>query len=71
MDLATILKSYQAQHLSEELVSVICIRRKKLLESAIKAISRSTFSWTHSPHIEFVGEDADDMGGPKREFFRY
>ncbi|KAE8281689.1 hypothetical protein D5F01_LYC20689 [Larimichthys crocea] len=44
--------------------------RRKLLESAIKAISRVTFSWTDLPQIEFVGEDADDMGGPQREFFR-
>ena len=57
-------------HLSEGLVSTVCIRRKKLLESAIKATSRATFCWTHSPLVEFVGEDADDMGGPQREFFR-
>ncbi|KAK0147047.1 G2/M phase-specific E3 ubiquitin-protein ligase [Merluccius polli] len=61
---------FQEDHLSAGLVSTICIRRKKLLESAIRALSRVTFCWTESPHIEFVGEDADDMGGPQREFFR-
>ncbi|XP_067445137.1 uncharacterized protein [Thunnus thynnus] len=70
IDLAVILSTFQEHHLSEGLVSTICIRRKKLLESAIKAISRASFCWTHSPLIEFVGEDADDMGGPQREFFR-
>ncbi|XP_056253734.1 uncharacterized protein LOC130182673 [Seriola aureovittata] len=70
MDLAVILSAFQEHHLSEGLVSTVCIRRKKLLESAINAISRATFCWTHSPLIEFVGEDAGDMGGPQREFFR-
>ncbi|XP_042267619.1 uncharacterized protein LOC121897287 isoform X2 [Thunnus maccoyii] len=70
IDLAVILSTFQEHHLSEGLVSTICIRRKKLLESTIKAISRASFCWTHSPLIEFVGEDADDMGGPQREFFR-
>ncbi|XP_071326656.1 uncharacterized protein [Trachinotus anak] len=70
MDLAIILGTFQEDHLSDGMVSTICVRRKKLLESAIKALSRVTFSWTHTPHIEFVGEEADDMGGPQREFFR-
>lgn len=71
MDLATILSTFQEDHPSGDIVSTICIRRKKLLDSAIKAISRVTFCWTDSPQIEFVGEDADDMGGPQREFFRF
>ncbi|XP_019748997.1 G2/M phase-specific E3 ubiquitin-protein ligase-like isoform X2 [Hippocampus comes] len=70
VDLATILRTFHEDHISGNLVSTICIRRSKLLESAIKAISRVTFCWTHSSHIEFVGEHADDMGGPQREFFR-
>ncbi|XP_038560055.1 G2/M phase-specific E3 ubiquitin-protein ligase-like [Micropterus salmoides] len=70
VDLAIILRTFQEDHLSHSLVSTICVRRRKLLESAVKAISRNAFCWTHSPLIEFVGEDADDMGGPQREFFR-
>ncbi|KAM6999930.1 uncharacterized protein LKV04_004864 [Tautogolabrus adspersus] len=70
VDLAIILSTFREDHLSGGVISTICIRRKKLLESAIKAISRVTFCWTDSPQIEFVGEDADDMGGPQREFFR-
>lgn len=70
MDLCTIIRTFKEEHISDDQISIICIRRRKLLESAVKAISRATFSWTHLPHIEFVGEDADDMGGPQREFFR-
>nr|XP_029138632.1 G2/M phase-specific E3 ubiquitin-protein ligase-like [Labrus bergylta] len=70
VELAIILSAFREDHLSGGVISTCCIRRKKLLESAIKVISRVTFCWTDSPQIEFVGEDADDMGGPQREFFR-
>ncbi|KAI9535788.1 hypothetical protein NQZ68_040450 [Dissostichus eleginoides] len=70
VDLAVLLSDFKKDFVSDGLVSSICIRRKKLLESAIKAISRVTFCWNNSPYIEFVGEDGDDMGGPQREFFR-
>ncbi|KAK5918883.1 hypothetical protein CgunFtcFv8_022826 [Champsocephalus gunnari] len=70
VDLAVLLSDFRKEFVSDGLVSNICIRRKKLIESAIKAISRVTFCWNNSPYIEFVGEDGDDMGGPQREFFR-
>ncbi|KAL3058068.1 hypothetical protein OYC64_010284 [Pagothenia borchgrevinki] len=70
VDLAVLLSDFKKDFVSDGLVSSICIRRKKLLESAIQAISRVTFCWNHSPYIECVGEDGDDMGGgPQREFF--
>ncbi|KAF5893510.1 G2/M phase-specific E3 ubiquitin-protein ligase-like isoform X1, partial [Clarias magur] len=52
-DLVTILMNFQ-DHLSDDQVSIICVRRKKLLESAIKAISRDSFCWTYSPQIELL-----------------
>ncbi|KAI9516290.1 hypothetical protein NQZ68_017493 [Dissostichus eleginoides] len=70
VDLAVLLSDFKKDFVSDGLVSSICIRSKKLLESAIKAISRVTFCWNNSPYIEFVGEDGDDLGGPQREFFR-
>ncbi|KAA8577519.1 hypothetical protein FQN60_009174, partial [Etheostoma spectabile] len=33
-------------------------------------MSRSYFAWHKLPHIEFVGEMAEDYGGPRREYFR-
>ncbi|KAM3608331.1 uncharacterized protein V6R79_023110 [Siganus canaliculatus] len=41
MDLASILRTCQEEHCPSDVVNLICIRRKKLLESALKAISRS------------------------------
>ncbi|KAM7401404.1 hypothetical protein PAMA_005545 [Pampus argenteus] len=60
------LWTFKEEYISDDQISIICIMRRKLLESAIKAISRVTFYWTDLPQIEF----ADDMGGPQREFFR-
>nr|XP_054592854.1 G2/M phase-specific E3 ubiquitin-protein ligase-like [Nothobranchius furzeri]XP_054592855.1 G2/M phase-specific E3 ubiquitin-protein ligase-like [Nothobranchius furzeri] len=68
-DVAVLLKQFQEDNLSG-LVQKICIRRRKLLDTAIRAMSRLSFSWNDSPEIEFFGEEADDMGGPQREFFR-
>ncbi|KAK1786970.1 hypothetical protein P4O66_017347, partial [Electrophorus voltai] len=69
MDVTFLLRVFQCQHLSSSKVHVI-IRRKQLLKSAIIAMSSSNFHWTKTPHIEFVGEEAFDNGGPRREFFR-
>ncbi|XP_057217759.1 G2/M phase-specific E3 ubiquitin-protein ligase-like [Triplophysa rosa] len=33
-------------------------------------LSRGYFEWYKTPNIEFVGEMAEDYGGPRREFFR-
>lgn len=70
MDLCTILRTFKQERISDYQIAIICIRRRKLLESAVKAISRVAFSWTHLPQIEFVGEDAYDMGEPQRDSFR-
>lgn len=45
-------------------------RRRKILHSACVALDKSYFDWHKMPNVEFVGEMADDYGGPRREFFR-
>ncbi|KAI4887915.1 hypothetical protein NFI96_014530 [Prochilodus magdalenae] len=69
MDVTSLLREFRQQYLSlSEAHVVVC--RKRLLRSALDALSNSNFSWTKTPHIEFVGEMAFDSGGPRREFFR-
>ncbi|KAJ4940322.1 hypothetical protein JOQ06_026630 [Pogonophryne albipinna] len=70
VDLTVLLSDFKKDFVSDGLVSSICIRRKKLLESAIKAISRVTYCWNHSPYIEFVGETGMTWEEDHREFFR-
>ncbi|KAL3988970.1 hypothetical protein ACER0C_013288 [Sarotherodon galilaeus] len=70
MDLATVLKDFQETHLDTSNYCTVIARRRKILHSACMALSKSYFAWHKLPNIEFVGEMADDYGGPRREFFR-
>lgn len=71
MDVSSLLREFQHMHLSaNEQVSVL-VSRKKLLQSANDALSNCNFPWTKIPLVIFVGEQALDCGGPRREFFRY
>lgn len=71
MDVSSLLREFQHMHLSaNEQVSVL-VSRKNLLQSAKDALSNCNFPWTKIPLVTFVGEQALDCGGPRREFFRY
>ena len=48
----------------------IVINRKCLLMSTLRAIERKSFSFLKPLKVKFSGEDAVDIGGPKREFLR-
>ena len=49
----------------------IVVNRKHLLTSTLRAVNRDDFSFWKPIRIVFSGEDAEDEGGPKREFFKY
>ncbi|KAI2661412.1 G2/M phase-specific E3 ubiquitin-protein ligase [Labeo rohita] len=70
MDCSSLLREFQHMHLSgSEHVSVLA-SRNKVLQNAKDSVSNSNFSWTKIPFVTFVGEEAIDCGGPRREFFR-
>ncbi|XP_052420102.1 uncharacterized protein LOC127964005 [Carassius gibelio] len=70
MDFISLLREFQHMHLSgSEHVSVL-VSRNKVLQSAKDSVSNSNFPWTKIPLVTFVGEEALDCGGPRREFFR-
>ncbi|XP_071844842.1 uncharacterized protein [Apostichopus japonicus] len=48
---------------------IVVVRRRKVLRSAIDATKSPDFSFLKEPKVVFSGEEADDLGGPKREFF--
>lgn len=50
--------------------TTIIARRRYPVQSACMALKQSYFAWHRTPSIEFVGECADDYGGPRRELFR-
>ncbi|KAJ8030948.1 G2/M phase-specific E3 ubiquitin-protein ligase [Holothuria leucospilota] len=58
------------QSLQEDQKIDLVVRRKRVLKSAADAINNQLgFSFYGVPVITFSGEDAVDLGGPKREFF--
>ena len=48
----------------------IVVHRRRLLKSTITAVRRPNFSYQRTIDVQFVGEDAEDYGGPRREFLR-
>lgn len=71
MDVSSLLREFQNMHLSASEHVSISVSRNKLLQSAKDALSNCNFAWTKIPLVAFVGEQALDCGGPRREFFRY
>lgn len=49
----------------------VIVHRSRILQSTLAAIRRPNFSYSRLIEVEFVGEDAQDYGGPRREFMRY
>jgi len=48
----------------------IVVSRRNVLKSATIATQKPDFTYNRVPVVTFVGEDAEDDGGPRREFFR-
>ena len=49
---------------------MIIASRKRLLKSALHATQARGFSFDRPPCVTFAGEEAEDEGGPSREFFK-
>lgn len=70
MDLSTVLRNFQSANVDNTSQLVVIARRRKILHSANVALSKPLFQWQKTPNVEFIGEMAEDYGGPRREFFR-
>ncbi|XP_076850020.1 uncharacterized protein LOC143498984 isoform X2 [Brachyhypopomus gauderio] len=69
-NLADIIGEFRRENISVHSTLIVVARRRRILHSAITALNKGYFDWHKCPQIEFVGEMADDFGGPTREFFR-
>ena len=63
------LVNFQKQVKDQETCEVVVLR-KRLLQTCLNAVKESSFDYFKIPCIYFSGEEAEDLGGPKREFFR-
>jgi len=65
-----VLNEFRGDNLDLTTHVTVVARRRRVLHSACVALQKSYFKWHKTPNIEFVGEMAEDYGGPRREFFR-
>lgn len=63
------LEKFQQQVNDLETCDVL-ILRKRLMQTCLNAVKEECFDFFKVPCIHFSGEDADDLGGPRREFLR-
>ena len=70
--LETLLTRFQREKLGYEDTEfqIIQVRRKHLWEVTVTSISKNAFKQNHSLKVHFIGEEAEDEGGPTRKFLR-
>ena len=68
-DLETLVQKYKEEQTKAETCTVIVLR-KKIMQTCVMAIQKETFDFAKLPCIVFSGEDAADLGGPCREFYK-
>ena len=67
----SLLQKYQAEKKGDsEDFQIIRVRRKHLWEDCLRAVSKNSFRKNVQLKVHFIGEDAEDEGGPLREFLR-
>jgi hypothetical protein len=69
--LAPLMVSYVADdgELIEDKMTVV-VHRANIMKSAMYAVKSRNFHFRRHIDVQFVGEEAQDDGGPRREFFR-
>ena len=68
-DLENLVQKYKEEQTKAETCTVIVLR-KKIMQTCVMAIQKETFDFAKLPCIVFSGEDAADLGGPCREFYK-
>jgi len=67
-DYKPVLSDLQAQLSSDTACMVVC--RTRVLQSTLTAVRRPNFSFCKQIAVQFSGEEAEDYGGPRREYLR-
>jgi len=48
----------------------VIVQRHNFIQSVMRAIRKPGFHFNKRVRVVFSGEEAEDQGGPRREFFR-
>nr|XP_046247374.1 uncharacterized protein LOC124060441 isoform X2 [Scatophagus argus] len=70
LDLDTILRLFREENTDRDAETHIHVRRRDLLDSALKEVRRPGFCFRTTPIVSFSGEETEGHEGPLREFFR-
>ena len=54
---------------NEEDMQPVHVRRKHIFEDAMRAFAKPSFNVSKMLQVRFISEQAQDEGGPRREFF--
>lgn len=60
----------KAEHAGEDQMQVVRVRRRHIWKDALRAFAKHDFMAGVLISVHFIGEEAADMGGPRREFLR-
>ena len=47
----------------------LLVQRRRLLQHTLVAVANPSFCYDRLVEVKFSGEEADDWGGPRREYF--
>ncbi|XP_067369118.1 uncharacterized protein [Channa argus] len=70
LDLGTILGLFRQDNVDRDAEIHIQVKRRDVLQGALKAVRRPGFCFRKTPIITFCGEETRGHEGPLREFFR-
>lgn len=60
----------KAEHAGEDQMQVVRVRRRHIWKDALRTFAKHDFMAGVLISVHFIGEEAADMGGPRREFLR-
>lgn len=67
----TVLRRFENEKVSEDdSFQIIRVRRKHLWQDTLRAVTKTGFRCNVRLKVHFIGEEAEDEGGPLREFLR-
>jgi hypothetical protein len=71
MNIRDILRNFQEETITNtESVTKLLVLRSQILQTTLKGMDRKGFDFRRRLYIKFSGETGEDLGGPRREFFR-
>ena len=69
--LETVLRRFQNEKVDDkDDFQIVRVRRKRIWEDTLRAVTKNNFRCNVQLKVHFIGEEAEDEGGPLREFLR-